>query len=134
MSYGTKVITNGNPNESDVRWGMILKASAMLAGIAATVCGTLFVAGMLKLFQMASKQDVIEARQLMVLSTLDRTYTEIKEIRADIAAEDYLTRTEFARWATSSARVDSIRSMARDGNATDEQLQREIDRLKGGSK
>ena len=116
MSYGTKIVTNGNPNESDVRWGIVLKVGAWISVLTSAVLATLICAAVLKVFEMASNLTKIQAN--------------LDNIQRQIAVEDYMTRDEFAQWADSEARVDSIRSMASEG-ANHEQIARELERLRG---
>ena len=125
-AYGTKVIQNGNPNEADVHWGMIVRVSAWIVGIMGACLATLLCAGLLRVFAMSAKIDVIEARQMMVLD-------ELKVVKEAIAAEDYVSRDELAAWAGSETRRESVRALSRD-EQSHEAIQREIDRLRAGTK
>jgi len=124
--YGTKVIQNCNPNEADVHWGMIVRVSAWIVAIMGACLATLLCAGLLRVFAMSAKLDVIEARQVMVLD-------ELKVVKAAIAAEDYVSRDELAAWAGSETRRESVRALSRD-EQSHEAVQREIDRLRAGTK
>jgi acetyl/propionyl-CoA carboxylase alpha subunit len=87
-----------------------MRIAVWTAGIFAAMIATLFCAGMLRIFAMSTKLDVIEARQVMVLE-------DMKYLRATIRAEDYVTRDEFTDWIRSSVRAESVRRLSRDERA-----------------
>ena len=125
-TYGTKVVQNGNPNEADVQWGSIVRVAVWLLGILGACLATLFCAGMLRVFAMSAKIDVIEARQVMVLD-------ELKVVQNAIASEDYVSREELAGWMGSDARASSVHALARNTPQT-EAIRKEIEQLRAGEK
>ena len=118
---GTRVVTNGNPREADVEWGLAVKVAAWGLATVSSIGVVILAAGILRVFEMSSKLDVVEARQLMVLE-------EIKTIRSAMAAEDYVTHDEMSSWLRSDARQAAINAMVGDGDIRTA-IQREIDRL-----
>ena len=118
---GTKVVTNGNSNEAEVQWGLVLKMLIWGAGLAGSVIAVIVTAGILRVFAMSSKIDVIEARQVLVLERVTSAEKAIKD-------EDYVTHSEFASWMESRARRDAIDAMTGRGNV-DDAVAREIKRL-----
>ena len=118
---GTRIVTNGNSNEADVEWGAVLKLMLWGAGLAGSVGAVVVAAGILRVFAMSSKIDVIEARQVLVLERVTTIEHAVKD-------EDYLTRTEFTSWMESRARRDAIDAMVGRGNV-DDAVAREIKRL-----
>ena len=118
---GTKVVTNGNSNEAEVQWGLVLKMLIWGAGLAGSVIAVIVTAGILRVFAMSSKIDVIEARQVLVLERVTSAEKAIKD-------EDYVTHSEFASWMEPRARRDAIDTMTGRGNV-DDAVAREIKRL-----
>jgi len=122
MMDGTKIKRNHIEGESDVHWGVIIRCGVWLFGILAAVAATLFSAGLIRVFAMSAKLDVIEARQIAVLDRL-------KTVEIAISAEDYVTRGEINSWLQSDARQISIRAMSKE-TVTPEDIYREIQRMR----
>ena len=121
---GTRIVTNGNSNEADVRWGAVLKLMLWGAGLAGSVAAVILSAGILRIFAMSSKLDVIEARQVLVLERVTTIEHAVKD-------EDYVSHAEFTSWMESRARRDAIDAMVGRGNV-DDAVAREIKRLEEG--
>jgi len=119
---GTKIRQNHIEGESDVTWGLAVKGAAWVFGLMAVVMATLFSAGLIRVFAMSAKLDVIEARQIAVLDRL-------KTVEIAISAEDYVTRGEINSWLQSDARQNSIRAMSKE-TVTPEDIYREIQRMR----
>ena len=123
---GTRVVTNGNPREADVEWGLAVKVAAWALATVSSIGVVILAAGILRVFEMSTKLDVVEARQTMILATL-------KEIHDKIDAEDYVTKDEMSRWLGSGERRAAINSMVGDGDIH-AAIQKEIDRLAEGKR
>ena len=118
---GTRVVTNGNPREADVEWGLAVKVAAWALATVSSIGVVILAAGILRVFEMSTKLDVVEARQLMVLE-------EIKTIRSAMAAEDFVMHEEMSRWLGSVERRDAIKSMVGEGDIHNA-ITKEIERL-----
>lgn len=118
---GTRVVTNGNPREADVEWGLAVKVAAWALATVSSIGVVILAAGILRVFEMSTKLDVVEARQLMVLE-------EIKTIRSAMAAEDFVMHEEMSRWLGSVERRDAIHSMVGEGDMHNA-ITKEIERL-----
>ena len=125
---GTKVITNGNPLEADVRWGVLLRVLAWGGAVLTGVLIVLLSAAVMKVFATASTLEMVVARQVMVLDELKANRASFEAIRDQFAAEDYVTRTELATWMMSPTRRDAVQALSRDEDihAT---VEREVERI-----
>lgn len=123
---GTRVVQNGEPGRSDVEWSVTLRVMLWGAGLVGACAAIIVSAGVLRIFEMSSKLDVVEARQVMVLQ-------ELTTVRLAISNEDYVSRSEMSSWLRSGARQDAISAMVGDGNVG-RAIQKEVDRLEAESK
>jgi len=123
---GTRVVQNGEPGRSDVEWSVTLRVMLWGAGLVGACAAIIVSAGVLRIFEMSSKLDVVEARQVMVLQ-------ELTTVRLAISNEDYVSRSEMSSWLRSGARQDAINAMVGDGNVG-RAIQKEVDRLEAESK
>jgi hypothetical protein len=91
---GTRSVQNGDPNSRDIYFGWFVKA------IATAMLG-LCTLGVERGFVISAKIDAMEARQVLVLSRLDR-------IEKNVDNEDYLSKEDFRQWLYSQNRADSV--------------------------
>lgn len=118
---GTRIVPNGEPNESEVRWGVLVKTAAWAVGLFGSVCAVMLSAAVLRVFEMSSKLDVVEARQVIVLQQMALVNTKLD-------AEDYVTHAEMNQWLQSDARRAAINAMVGDGDIQ-RAVEREVNRL-----
>ena len=107
----TKIVPNHNEGEYDVRWSFLIRLSVWFMGIIATVAAAALVSMAALGFATVQKLNIMDERQQMVISNQKEMRADIQNLKDQVSAEDYVSKTEFQAWMLSHEREKAIKSI-----------------------